>query len=480
MNARKNNNNFLFPDKNIGFTLTERKLSQLCENTFLKIWSYTSLYNDEGVGKNKKGKEICDLLVYFNNTVVIFSDKEIKYNSEKKQTDDDGLSVAWKRWRRKAVDDSIRQIEGAESWIKTYYDRIYFDEKCTIKFPFIHEYNINKLKIYRVAIANGSPASLYLGCSVEDFIINDVRDSKGNYVHVFDSEMINILTDELSTVREFVQYLDKKEIAAKNGFFNKFNKVSEKDILATYLLSPTDIRGSDFYCDDEDFKIERYDDLINSSDYKNGKEKDRFSVMFDLMINYVSEKFMRGENIDIGYEKFEINQKVIEVLCEFDRLTRRELSENILEKFKETRGRAISSRSITFNGDSSYYAVNAIFSVVIFPKAVCKNMNKEEYANERREVAQAYATHYQYALGKDKSIVVVALDNISEISSSWDYNYKNFMARVCDKGLSLVYRDSNSITEQDLCFFAMKQKQWGILQSSPIRVSNDRVHQYFN
>ncbi|WP_220428144.1 hypothetical protein, partial [Klebsiella pneumoniae] len=61
MSTDKINKKTIFPKKNIGVTETERKLSAICDKTFLKLWSWTSLYNDEGIKKNGKGKEICDL-----------------------------------------------------------------------------------------------------------------------------------------------------------------------------------------------------------------------------------------------------------------------------------------------------------------------------------------------------------------------------------------------------------------------------------
>ncbi|MBO8125407.1 hypothetical protein J7D51_32420, partial [Klebsiella pneumoniae] len=82
MNTDKINKKSISPKKNIGFTETERKLAAICDKTFLKLWSWTSLYSDEGIKKNGKGKEICDLLVYYNNTVIIFSDKEVKYTED--------------------------------------------------------------------------------------------------------------------------------------------------------------------------------------------------------------------------------------------------------------------------------------------------------------------------------------------------------------------------------------------------------------
>ncbi|CUY36108.1 Uncharacterised protein [Serratia marcescens] len=482
MISDKINKKTISPKKNIGFTETERKLAAICDKTFLKLWSWTSLYSDEGINKNGKGKEICDLLVYYRNTVIIFSDKEVIYteNSEKNIPEEDGTSVAWKRWKRRAIESSVKQIEGAESWIRTHYDRIYFTEQClsSDKFPFINSENINQLKIYRVAIANGCQYPLYLGNGIYDGIITNCRDRHGNYIHVFDSSTIEALTQELSTVNEFVRYLEEKELVAREGFFTNYDKLIELDLLATYILSPSTTRGAGLYFKEEGFKIERFNELNKASDYLNGKQEDRTSLIFDDLIECISDQFVKGEVICTGLTKFEANQKVLEVLCDFDRLSRRELSKSIIAKFKETLGRAISSRSILLGEDDPSYARNSIFAVVIFPKAVCKKMNKVEYEKERRLIAQAYAIYYQQKISMDREIVVAVFDNISEVPAAWDTNYRDFMARVYKKDFALVYRDKKIITEQESNLFHEIQDKWGILKSSPINSFLGRVYQF--
>jgi hypothetical protein len=66
--------------KSEGTTASERYLAKLCKSTFLSLWSYPNLYSHEG-RKNEKGvgKELCDLLVVFDNDIIIFSDKLIEF-----------------------------------------------------------------------------------------------------------------------------------------------------------------------------------------------------------------------------------------------------------------------------------------------------------------------------------------------------------------------------------------------------------------
>ena len=58
-----------------GVTNAERYLKRLCDKTFLSLWSYPSIYRDQGRAGKGDGKELCDLLVVFDNDIIIFSDK---------------------------------------------------------------------------------------------------------------------------------------------------------------------------------------------------------------------------------------------------------------------------------------------------------------------------------------------------------------------------------------------------------------------
>ena len=93
--------------KGIGFNKTEKRLIELANNAFIGLWSYPNVYSDEGFAKNKSGKEVCDLLVVFENNVILFSDKDIKFN------DEIDIHIAWKRWFKRAVIESATQLHGA-------------------------------------------------------------------------------------------------------------------------------------------------------------------------------------------------------------------------------------------------------------------------------------------------------------------------------------------------------------------------------
>ncbi len=87
--------------KSTGVTPAEQYLVRLCEHSFLSLWSYPGVYRDQTPGRGSEwGKEVCDLLVVFENHILIFSDKHCKFPNT------GNLYLDWSRWVRKAVLES--------------------------------------------------------------------------------------------------------------------------------------------------------------------------------------------------------------------------------------------------------------------------------------------------------------------------------------------------------------------------------------
>ena len=132
-----------------GVTAAERYLAKLCKRSFLSMWSYTGVFRDQkaAAGGKGDGKELCDLLVVFENHIIIFSDKDCRF-------DDAGdLQVAWARWFKKAIQNSARQVWGAERWIRQFPNRLFLDRRCTVPFP-ISLPDPGKTIVHRIVVAH--------------------------------------------------------------------------------------------------------------------------------------------------------------------------------------------------------------------------------------------------------------------------------------------------------------------------------------
>ena len=127
--------------------------------------------------------------------------------------------VDWKRWRKKAIDESVKQIYGAERFLRRSTDVIKRDGTKGLPLP-----SDASRRIHRIAVAFGSAGRFPI--SFGDF-------GKG-FVHVFDEKSLQICLGALDTVSDLVAYLiDKEELYASG--VNTMFEGSEEDMLAFYL-----------------------------------------------------------------------------------------------------------------------------------------------------------------------------------------------------------------------------------------------------
>ena len=121
------------------------------------------------------------------------------------------------RWRRRAVEESVNQLYGAERILKTLTTVVKSDSTLGIELP-----PPGRRRIHLIAVALGSDGSV--GLPYGDF-------EKG-FVHVLDGCSTDILLTELDTVSDFVKYLE-----AKQQFVQLTHMLceGEEDLLAAYL-----------------------------------------------------------------------------------------------------------------------------------------------------------------------------------------------------------------------------------------------------
>lgn len=212
-----------FPERSEGTTPSERYLIKVATRTFLSMWSYPNLYTDEGRTQAKgDGKELCDLLVVFGNHVLIFSDKHCDFPVGP------SVEIAWSRWYRRAVEKSIRQLFGAQSWITRFPNRMFLDKACqshvSLPFPSIADTRFHLIAVTRGAytackayFADQSTGSLMINTEIigekhqeHPFTIGRVR-ATGPLIHVFDELTMNVVLHELDTIQDLVNYFARKE-----------------------------------------------------------------------------------------------------------------------------------------------------------------------------------------------------------------------------------------------------------------------------
>jgi hypothetical protein len=289
-----------------GVNDSERVLARLCRKSFLRLWAQTNVFNDEGFHAGKgSAKEMCDALVVFGKDVLIFSDKHIHFQHEKT------LEIAWPRWYRRAVVESIRQLHGAMNWMRRFPTRAFLDSACTRPLP-VSIPTGDDVTFHLIAVTRGTKdavlrhfggegrGTLALDTSVvgnahekTPFTIGIPVPNKP-FVHVFDEAAIEIVLAELDTAADFVAYLSERKAFLQTAG-RQVRAFGEEDLLASYLQNmdadeerhqflPPGVEASgapDLVLFDNSF----FDHLEKNDAYVRKKKADEISYFWDDLVD---------------------------------------------------------------------------------------------------------------------------------------------------------------------------------------------------
>jgi hypothetical protein len=326
-----------------GATPSERYLAKLCQHSFLSLWSHSGVFRDQGRRNGKgDGKEVCDLLVVFENHIIIFSDKECRFGNSA------DLKVDWARWYRKAILKSAEQLWGAERWIKQFPNSLYIDRACQAKFPVPLPDRANAI-FHRILVAHdgarrcreclGGSGSLMLNNRVvgdahlvRPFTIGQIDVARG-FVHIFDDTSIDILMKTLDTVSDFTSYLMKKEKFLSSQ--RTIHAAGEEELLALYLQGLNDSQEHDFIVDgqfdaiaiDEGF----WDRHQNSVERLAQIQSDKISYAWDAIIERFTSHAMSGTQYFTSGRPLREQERMFRFLAREPRTRRRALAKDLLQ-----------------------------------------------------------------------------------------------------------------------------------------------------
>lgn len=286
-------------------TPSEKYVASLCKNSFLPFWSFP---NPLG----KKDKELCDVLVVCGNTIILISVKDIQVSSHKDKT------VQYARWVKKAVEDSIQQLYGAERFLKNVNEIKLKNRVTKVALP-----DKKSRTIYRIAIAFGSDYDFPLPMGIYD----------RGFVHVFDEKSTATIISELDTITDFTRYLIAKENLLVS---NHMLLPEETDFFALYIQT-----GLEF-----DFPIDLvagsgglWESYIKSADYSDWKMRIVPSFIWDYMITHLHSYHIKdGTNS----QQIQDLENAIRIINQEDRIHRTELGlalDNAIKK--KSKGRML-------------------------------------------------------------------------------------------------------------------------------------------
>jgi len=329
-----------------GFTKEEIFLNKLGENSFLRFWSWPNLFRDQG-GNNGDGKEICDLTIIFGDDILLFSDKKIEYNKKK------DTNVAWTRWARRAIGDSVKQIKGARRWLTKYPSRVFLDTKCTQKIPINLPLKEN-IRFHNIVVCHGIEDVLASFNNESSFIFDNSIEGdqhwnkddcspfrigqifEGDFVHVFNESTIELVLKEFDTAKDFILYLKQREELLR---LEKPIKVtSESDIIQLYYESykekigersiwPNEVKSADNLIIDKG----GIKNLFTNPSFIAKKSEDTVSYFWDDLIESFSFHVLNDSAEHKSWEHPSEIEPSIRYMATTGRFERRILSTSFIE-----------------------------------------------------------------------------------------------------------------------------------------------------
>jgi hypothetical protein len=423
-----------------GLTPSEQILARLCDESFLKLWTYPNLYR-------KRAKELIDVLIVFGDNVVLFSDKSCGY------PDSGDANVDWSRWYKKSIAKSAHQIDQAERWIRTYPTEIYLDAGCTQRLP-IALPPAEKMRVHRVCVALGAldraeaeigRRSLIVKPSAkngeERFTIGRIDSCRG-WVHVFDEVTLSILLRELSTAADFIHYLNSKTQLFDERRFALAE--AETDILAYYLwnnrtfpfkatfnslvssLIKAAIRldGSlrtAFLWNWRNFppvvqRVRLDPDLWAkveaSPQFQAGRRENQVAIFWDGLIEYITQQYL-DENLEFGNDmEMSYHERLVRLMAGETRFFRRILSKAILVRADRARQNAIGTLLPSGQADVNY---------VLFIGRGDQGGDHNAYRQGRADQLKARCIAAKAIKPEQRWVVGIALDARGVVGASEDF-----------------------------------------------------------
>ena len=284
----------------------EEFLNQLVGRTFFSLWSYPS-------PRLPNGNELCDLLVIYDQSAIIWQAKSLKADASTKLA------------RKRETEKNLRQLMGAK---KAFLTLARSGGILKIAEPNFGEIEIrpNDLKeVFLISALLGDEQCYLLG--VEEGKHEDI-------LHVLDRKEVEILTTELDTASDFIEYFRKKEKWLRKQMSEKTVRMmmpGEEDLLACYLLS-----GKAFPTGQADWMVvdKHWDEFVQSEKYRRLKEEDKESCLWDYLIKKAQEIALAARSKG---DRVQEHEAIVRELARPNRRQRTSLSQSFKSALDSTR-----------------------------------------------------------------------------------------------------------------------------------------------
>lgn len=395
------------------------------------MWSYPNIFRDQGrKGLQGDGKEVCDLLVVFENHLIIFSDKDCEFPSG------ENIALNWARWCRKAIVKSASQVFGAERWLLDQPDRIFLDKACKVKFPLALPPK-EKASVHRMVVTHGisdhckkffggnSSGSLVFNPRLTGddhtnvdrcipFTYGHIAPEKG-LVHVLDDTSLQVLMSTLDTITDFVDYLSAKEklLMGDVGIM----ALGEEEMLASYMFNTTDEGRHTFSIPPDTslyvFGEGEWDKFQASPKRANQLKANEVSYLWDHIIEKFVGHIFSGTSEYLSHTDLSDQEKAFRLLAKENRTRRRLLGQALLEVVDRTSENQRATRTVLPMEDGE-----PCYVFLVLPR---RNTDDEtQYRTVRRELLAQYCFITKLRVPNAKMIVGIATEPGSSSQRSED------------------------------------------------------------
>ncbi|MGZ5009839.1 MAG: hypothetical protein ACXV74_02630 [Methylobacter sp.] len=369
------------------------------------------------------------------------SDKLIAFDNE---VDRD---VAWRRWYKKAISSSIKQLRGALKTIQRFPDRIFSNAQASDPFPLRLPAN-DKMRVFLVAVANGcekagsryneGPALFINTLCKKDELPFSVGTNFPEFVHIVNHSVVDALFKCFDTTRDFIEYLERKEqeLIRETNYLIK----GEENLIGAYMLSSRGstefcIRSNDFLVADNQHIVEPtfWDVYLRSNLYSIRTDYQKPSYVIDRIIEHVATEYYENRLV-IGQDKeLSYHEEAFRLIASESRLGRQALSRALLDVIHED------ATTFWCNVSNSHDVNGLIYVWLIYPEVPAEvsdeEMEKKLFSTLRKYmlVAQAkfrgatriFGLCLPNARSPRRSIIFLLLD-----ATYFDYTMKEYAEQL--------------------------------------------------
>jgi hypothetical protein len=374
----------------------EEFVNKLANDTFMSHWCFPSPKDEDG-----DKKEICDLLIEFKGSLFIFCVKNYEFKG------------FYERYFNKVIEKDARQLSGAERKL------LHSERDISI----LHA-DGRRFTVLRSSIRRVFRIIVHLGDGVHFYPFNK-QGYKSEFVHVFDKTSFFHLITYFDTIKDFSEYILKREetfkdlkvlilpseeeefdeVTGKQFFEHASRKLgtdrevlisgTEADLLATYIkngrkfsdhLTSKEYNGMLYQIDGE------WEAFIAKPEVRNKDKADQ--------ISYFVDEFVKRE---VLVKTTPLRAKLAEELLSFDRFDRRVISKSLYEfvgQYNHLKGFFIGRR---------YGNVDGVAVIFVF---YTNDTDEAKVEVILHKVIETYTVHtnYQYK----KTLLIAASNNMSQ------------------------------------------------------------------